>query len=147
MKLIYSIFIATLLSATTLHSSASAPFEITITKGTNAPVTKEIIKEAISAISRQKGLPEGKIKEIEWVIGGKPGNTLCPNGESTWNPKAVGDGGQSLGLVQIHLPSHPTVTKEQALDYIFAINFIVDEFLSGNEKYWTCWRALSEQQL
>lgn len=35
---------------------------------------------------------------------------------------------ESYGLAQIHLPSHPDITKEQALDPYFAIRFIVDHW-------------------
>ena len=36
--------------------------------------------------------------------------------ESQGNPDAIGDGGKSIGLMQIHLPSHPQYTKAQMLD-------------------------------
>lgn len=103
------------------------------------PTTKEAIKKRIDEVGKEKGLSDEKIKEIKETIGGVPG-TGCPNGESTWNPNAIGDGGKSHGLVQIYLPAHPNITKEQAHDPEFAINFIIDEFKKGNEKKWTCWR-------
>lgn len=62
--------------------------------------------------------------------------------ESTFNPDAIGDGGHSFGLSQIHLPSHPTVTREQALDEEFAIKFMAEQFSKGNARAWTCWRKL-----
>jgi len=34
----------------------------------------------------------------------------------------------SWGIAQIHLPSHPTVSKEQTLDPEFAIKFMSDNF-------------------
>jgi len=34
----------------------------------------------------------------------------------------------SFGLAQIHLPSHPTVTVEQALDPYFAVDFIINHW-------------------
>lgn len=42
---------------------------------------------------------------------------------------------QSFGLSQIHLPDHPTVTKEQALDPSFAIEFMAKNL--GKVK-WYC---------
>jgi hypothetical protein len=96
------------------------------------------------AIATTKGLPSAKIEEIEGTIGGvyPYTNTVCPRGESGWYPGAVGDQGESYGLVQINLPWNPDVTAEQALDVTFALNFIVDAFLDGREHRWTCWRAL-----
>lgn len=35
---------------------------------------------------------------------------------------------ESYGLAQIHLPSHPHITKDQALDPYFALRFIVDHW-------------------
>lgn len=62
--------------------------------------------------------------------------------ESSGNPNAIGDNGQSYGLAQIHLPSWPDISKEQALDPEFAINFLAEK-LSKNQGYlWTCWRML-----
>lgn len=66
--------------------------------------------------------------------------------ESNWNPKIQsahvknGVREDSWGLVQIHLPSHKNITKEQALDPEFSIRFLVDNFASGDAKLWTCWR-------
>jgi len=36
--------------------------------------------------------------------------------ESGYNLNAVGDHGTSLGLYQIHMPAHPSVTRECAFD-------------------------------
>lgn len=62
--------------------------------------------------------------------------------ESEFNPDAVGDGGTSFGLSQIHLPSHPSIKREQALNPDFAIHFIVSEFKAGRASKWTCYRKL-----
>lgn len=62
--------------------------------------------------------------------------------ESGFNSKAIGDGGTSYGLVQIHLPAHPHVTKEQATDPEFAIDFILDAWEKGQQRMWTCARML-----
>jgi hypothetical protein len=100
------------------------------------------LKSELWVIAKSKGLSDDKIKEIEVVIGGgDPNNKKCPNGESGWFTHAIGDNGTSFGIVQIHLPAHPEITKEQAMDSQFAFNFIVDEFLRGNEWKWTCWKA------
>ena len=111
-------------------------------KAPGTPIDATAYKSMLRTIAEAKGLPEAKIAEIEGTIGGDGENPMCPNGESGWHPTAVGDGGDSLGMVQINLPSHPDVTPEQANDPHFALTFIVDEFLAGNEWKWTCWRAL-----
>lgn len=65
--------------------------------------------------------------------------------ESSYNPKAVGDGGTSFGLSQIHLPAHPEVTKEQAFDEDFAINFMGESFSKNKHRMWSCWRIVTNQ--
>lgn len=113
----------------------------------HAPVDPAPYKAELRAIAIAKGLPEAKIVEIEKTIGGVPGNEVCPNGESGWYDKAVGDNGHSLGMVQINLPSHPNVTREQALDATFSLNFIVDAWLNDDMWMWTCYNALYGEKL
>lgn len=62
--------------------------------------------------------------------------------ESSFNPKAVGDNGTSFGLAQIHLPAHPHITKEQAFDPYFALNFMASEMKAGRSWKWTCYKLL-----
>ena len=62
--------------------------------------------------------------------------------ESTWNPRAVGDGGTSFGPAQIHLPAHPHITSEQAMNPEFAMQFMASEFAAGRATKWTCYRKL-----
>lgn len=62
--------------------------------------------------------------------------------ESTFKPGAVGDGGHSRGLSQIHEPSWPEITDEQAFDPEFAVSFMAEQFKKGNERAWTCHRKL-----
>lgn len=47
---------------------------------------------------------------------------------------------QSYGLAQIHLPDHPGITKEQAQDPKFAIEFMAEEMSEGRSWKWTCYR-------
>lgn len=51
--------------------------------------------------------------------------------ESGWNPSAVGDGGTSYGIFQIHLPAHPGVTADQAKDPTFAVHFMAGAYEAG----------------
>jgi hypothetical protein len=62
--------------------------------------------------------------------------------ESSFNTNAIGDGGTSFGLAQIHLPAHPHVTREQAFDPDFAISFMAKEMSIGNSWKWSCYKKL-----
>ena len=66
------------------------------------------------------------------------------NCESSWDIEAVGDGGKSHGLVQIHNPSHPKITREQATDPEFAINFLAENLSNGKGNMWTCYRMINK---
>jgi hypothetical protein len=64
------------------------------------------------------------------------------NCESGLNPQAEGDkeNGQftSFGISQIHLIAHPDITKAEALDYDFSIQFMAEQISKGNAQIWTC---------
>lgn len=48
----------------------------------------------------------------------------------------------SWGIVQIHLPSNTGITKAQALDPYFAVEFMAKSFSQGYASRWTCYRTL-----
>lgn len=62
--------------------------------------------------------------------------------ESRLNPRAVGDGGNSYGIAQIHLPSHRDVTRENALEPDWAIRWAAQQWAKGGQGMWTCYRLL-----
>lgn len=63
--------------------------------------------------------------------------------ESQYNPRAVGDGGHSRGLVQIYDDFHPTITHEQAFNPEFAITFLAKNLSQGKGSLWSCYRQLN----
>lgn len=66
--------------------------------------------------------------------------------ESSLREKAIGDGGNSMGIFQIHLPSHPSVTKEEAFDPYFASEWSAKKF-KKNPNIWTCYKLLYGKQI
>lgn len=74
-----------------------------------------------------------KDKDRNWIASGQsqiPDKT-GPNGlEDSWGP------------MMIHLPDHKEVTKDDAINPIFAIPWAVREFAAGNAHNWTCYRNL-----
>lgn len=91
--------------------------------------TKESLKDFAATVAKDNGLHVPRFLAT----------IRC---ESVWNPNAVGDGGKSFGLVQIHLPSHPNVSKEEALNPVFAINFMAEMWKNDRAYLWSCWRKL-----
>lgn len=67
--------------------------------------------------------------------------------ESRLKPDAVGDHGHSYGIAQIYLDYHKDITKEQALDPIFSIAWMAEQFSKGNKHLWTCARDFGYKDL
>lgn len=71
--------------------------------------------------------------------------------ESGGDPKAKGDFSEKLqeytsfGLVQIHLPAHPDITRAQAEDPEFAMAYLEKEVKAGRGNQWTCWRKMTNR--
>ncbi len=59
--------------------------------------------------------------------------------EAHFKASAIGDGGESFGLAQIHLPDHPEITPKQALNGYWAIDWTVQAFLHDKASMWSCW--------
>lgn len=53
-----------------------------------------------------------------------------------------GEREKSFGLAMIHLPAHPDITKEQATNAEFALEWMAQEFEAGRQSQWTCYRTL-----
>ena len=48
----------------------------------------------------------------------------------------------SYGLVQIHLPSHPSVSYQQAIDPEYSVSFLAEKLSKGDGRLWTCYRTI-----
>lgn len=92
----------------------------------NEPFNAE---RAIAAAERKYGLEPNILARTLWC-------------ESSYRPDAIGDGGTSYGIAQIHLPAHPQVTPEEALDPEWAVEWAAQAFANGQARMWTCFRQL-----
>lgn len=62
--------------------------------------------------------------------------------ESGFKGDAIGDYGTSYGVSQIHLPAHKDISKEEALNPFFAIDWAAYQFSQGNQNMWSCYKLL-----
>lgn len=67
--------------------------------------------------------------------------------ESGFNASAIGDHGKSYGIAQIHLPAHSYITKEQALNPFWSLNWMADQWTKGRKGMWTCWQTMGLKYL
>jgi hypothetical protein len=90
---------------------------------------EKTIEEKVKAKATEYGVP---FKEMWDTI-------LCESGASTtiqsYHIRKDGTREPSYGLAQIHLEYHPTVTKEQAIDPDFAIDFMAKNW---HKVRWYC---------
>lgn len=49
---------------------------------------------------------------------------------------------QSYGVCQIHLPSHPDITLEQAYDPKWCLDWSAEQFKEGRQWQWSSWKLL-----
>lgn len=82
-------------------------------------------------------------------FGGRMYNTLklesdgWQNGQSqVLSAKGPNGHEDSWGVCQIHLPAHKEITREQALDWHWCIDWTAQEFNAGNAHHWTEYRLL-----
>ena len=52
---------------------------------------------------------------------------------------SAGEREKSFGLVQIHLPAHPSISYEQATNPTFSIEFLASELSAGRGRQWSCY--------
>lgn len=93
------------------------------------PLASSTIRTLIAAAPEAAALSTSTLSHIYATI-------EC---ESTGNPQARGDGSTSFGIVQIHLPAHPDITEDQALDPVFSIRWMVAQVAAGRAGEWSCW--------
>lgn len=99
--------------------------EIPIAYASEVPEAPKLTPEGlISSISAEYGVSSTTLYNLAYS-------------ESHLDPSAVGDSGDSVGIVQIRLKSHPDVSREQALDPEFSLRWAALEILAGNISQWS----------
>lgn len=106
-----------------------------------SPPLVSTAEEDVRAVLAQLARNPREAHEMLETIRCETGNTFDPGLQSYVEHNGVRE--DSWGLAQIHLPSHPHITREDATDPMFAINFMAREFAAGNQWKWACWKLLA----
>lgn len=107
---------------------------------------RTMVREKVMALAKEYGVSGEQVYRTAYC----ENNTFDPNRQSEHrytfsNPKwgtVAGERERSFGLPQIHLPSHPNITHEQATDPEWSLEWMVKEFANGRASAWTCWKQL-----
>lgn len=117
-----------------------------ITKPLNL-IAEDVVPKEFMTYTYTKSELIDKVYKYAEIYGNNPKIMIktinCENYE--WNPLLQSriiekDGGRedSWGLSQIHLPSHPNITKEQAQNPDFSIAFMAKHL--GRDVTWSCYK-------
>lgn len=98
---------------------------------------EEEVRLVVERHAKHRGVSADRMMK---VIACETGHTYDSSLQS-FVPVRGGPNGRedSWGLAQIHLPSHPYLTKEDATDPEFAIAFMAEKFSLGQAYLWTCY--------
>jgi hypothetical protein len=102
-----------------------------------SPITKKIwvwTPSEYAKVLRRYDISEKDIETILRVL-------ECESNFQNIQSECLDENGNrelSFGIAQIHLPSHPDVTMEQALDEEFSINWTAKKWIKGF-RTWSCY--------
>ena len=143
---VFGIAVSIFSSSTTSVAQAPGPSPKTFKEQlveASIETRRELVKEKINEVAEKYG---ANASEMYATIARCENKELDPNQQSghryNFNaPKrgiVKGEQEQSFGLAMIHLPDHPDISKTEATDPEFALDWMAQEFAKGREQQWTC---------
>lgn len=102
------------------------------------PQPREWTPDALESLAREKADKYGVSQETFVRVMKCESMNFEHNGQSFIEANGPNGREDSWGVVQIHLPSHK-VTKEQALDPEWALEWAAKQFSEGNASMWSCY--------
>ena len=122
-------------------------FDVTIAEPApeNYPLGVEMTyQEYATKVAKEHGLDVARFLEVINCESGWDSDIQSKHrytkDNAKWGVKA-GDQELSFGLSQIHLPDHPTITKEQATNPQWAIDWMADRWVDGKQSWWSCYNS------
>lgn len=116
---------ASLIGSTIFLATSTVSFLVPTAFASSTTVEQPpTLHQLAETIAIEHGIPK------EWML-----NLI--DSESDWDPSAIGDNGCSYGLAQINICAHKGVTKAQAKDPAYSLNWTADRLKEGNGWWWT----------
>lgn len=147
-KIVIGLAILSLILGALLYPPTTAKSVVEVIDKTipnSLPSTKAALQEIATQAAIKHGLHVGRFlatQECEikkWTD--RTGEVWDYKAQSDHiNRKGIRE--DSWGAWQIHLPSHPSVTKEQAQDPYFATEFAARHWVEGRATLWSCYNNL-----
>jgi len=125
-----------LMMTTPSPSVLSVPHELLVIPD---PIEKEWTQDEVKSFASSTAVKYGlnKTRFLEVI---RCENKFYPTGQSQHYYKGIRE--DSWGAVQINLYWNPEVTREQAEDPEFAIEWMAKKWSTGKAHLWSCWRTL-----
>jgi len=113
-----------------------APKEPIVAEPVISLTNEQYVKGLMVVYSNQYKVP---YEVMDTVIRCETSGTYDPKIQSGYYRNGKRE--ESYGVVQINLPSWPTITYEQATTAEFAVEFLAKKLKEGKGHLWTCYRT------
>lgn len=144
-NMVFGAIMSLSLATSTAFTSSTVTYDRPVVKV--APIIKCVdeacIKEKVTDYATKYKVPVSEM----WRVIDCENPSLDPKMQSKYIYKKdrpsegvkAGEQERSFGLVQIHLPAHPSISYEEATDVDFSLEFLAKNLSEGNGKIWTCY--------
>lgn len=119
-------------SSTIVYTAPQSPPTVIM-----VPSSQDAISAIVASTAAKYGIDQTRFHDTLWC------ESRFQEGQSRYTDSTGPNGREdSWGIPQIHLPDHPTITREQAQDPLFAIDWAGSEFAAGRAWQWSCYKIL-----
>jgi hypothetical protein len=139
-KIIFSVAVlASMLIPLKLHVLASEPIDPVVVQEVSPKTNKQIVEGLVQKYASIYNVDKGSMlrtlaNENPWYIFDKQSELKYKAGNRWGFPAGTRE--KSYGQCQIHLPDHPDITYEQAIDPEWCINWMAQKFSQGKQGMW-----------
>jgi lysozyme-like protein len=137
-KTLFIVYLVAIIWSSLTHSfndkvsASSLPSSSARYKFASNPPGQSKVRAYVEGAARTKGVSP---QIAEWIV----------THESSHNPQATGDGGESRGLWQINKAWHPEVSDDCAYNVTCSTNWSLERIRAGHVDEWSTWKYCKER--